>query len=115
MNRGEGKARCGLTQTLVNSLRSANNLTATLPARATTPVPSADADSADDHFVRSTCEVSVPVGQLELSQAQVSLTRQALSRVQAQCRATTVDEPVTVDRWALTLTSTSTLSALLPG
>src|SRR5680860_1583266 len=62
MNRGEGKPRGGLSQTLVSSLRSANNLTATLPARATTPVPSADADSADDHFVRSTCESGCPGG-----------------------------------------------------
>ena len=77
--------------------------------------PSADADSADGQLVRSTCEVSISLGQRELSQVQVPLRDRHFRAFGAQCQATTVDEPVTVDGWTLTLTSTSTLSALLPG
>jgi len=46
---------------LVSPLRSASNLTATLPACATTPVPSADTDNLDD-LVCFTCEAPLPLG-----------------------------------------------------
>ena len=74
---------------LVNPLRSASNLTAMLPAWATTPVPSADTDNPDDHVVSFTCEVPLSLGHLNSRQVQVSLTRQALSRDQARCQFTT--------------------------
>ena len=78
-----------LESSLVRPVRSASILTAMLPAWATTPLPSADTDNPVDHVVCFTCEVPLSLGHLNSRQVQVSLTRQALSRIQAQCQVTT--------------------------
>jgi hypothetical protein len=78
-----------LESSLVRPARSASILTAMLPAWATTPLPSADTDNPVDHVVCFTCEVPLSLGHLNSRQVQVSLTRQALSRIQAQCQVTT--------------------------
>jgi hypothetical protein len=80
-----------------------------------TRLPSADADSADDQFVCSTCEVSVSLGQLELSQVQVPLRDKHFRASRRRIKQRPSTTRVTVDGWTLTLTSTSTLSALSPG